>query len=220
MIVEFNELDYCSIEDAITRLYKLKKDLLKSDHALVDKYKKDNLRYHRHLASIQKAYDTVQAIYNTDISSIYEKGSENEFYVYAHCNPMKQLDVKEDEKHAFAAINLGLRFEPFYIGKGIGNRCYDFNRNEGHRKIRQMISRVSKEIIVVKIKENLFEHEALCSESKLIDIFGLKSLWEHNFLVNLDEGKLPIDRRTLYPKGSSWYLNRNKMAIYKRNSAI
>ena len=116
-------------------------------------------------------------------------------------------------------VDLGLTHEPFYIGKGIDNRCYDLNRNEGHRKIRQMIESVSKEIMVIKIRDDLFEHEALGLESKLIDIFGLKSLNEYSFLVNLDEGKLPSDRRKLYPKGANWYLNRNKMAIYKRNSA-
>lgn len=218
MKIEFDEHDYRSVENAISELYKVKKQLLKDNISLSEEYKKDNLRYHRHLAAIEKAYNCIKRIYSTDISNLYESSSTPEYYVYAHCNPLRPLRIKFDEKHAFSAIDLGLTHEPFYIGKGTGNRCFDLNRNEGHRKIKNMIESASKEVMVVKLKENLHSHEALAIESKIIDILGLRSLNQYSLLVNLDEGKMPAERRSLYPKGSSWYLNRNKMALYKKNS--
>lgn len=88
---------------------------------------------------------------------------------------------------------------PFYIGKGTGDRLYQFDRNDSHRKIRSRIKDEGKEIVSIKLIENVSETEAFVLESKLIDILGLKATSKHGLLVNLDEGLLPNERRSLYP---------------------
>jgi hypothetical protein len=63
------------------------------------------------------------------------------------------------------------------------------------------------------IKENLTEMEALCLESKFIDIFGLMS--KSGRLVNLDEGLKSKERQMLYRdsliKLNSFYENSLKV---------
>lgn len=98
-------------------------------------------------------------------------------------------------KSAFAA-SLGLTSTPFYIGKGTGDRAYNINRSETHRKIKQKINAAEKEVEVVILKDNLSELKALCYESKLLDIFGL--IPHKGWLSNLDEGYLKEDRRNNY----------------------
>lgn len=118
------------------------------------------------------------------------------YYVYAHCDPGFKIALKKNGKTTFAAT-LGMEYVPFYIGKGSGNRAYDLNRNESHRKVRQKIQRFGKDVAVTILKDGLTELEALCIESKLIDIFGLISQRDGH-LVNLDEGVSPNERRKLY----------------------
>ena len=125
-----------------------------------------------------------------------------------------QLKIKDNPRDLFAATELGLTCQPFYVGKGTGNRAFDINRNEGHKKVRQYLDKIGKEIQIVKIKENLTEGEALALESKLIDIFGLKAICSFSSLTNLDEGFHSKERRLLYPKGVPWYLNKIKLQPY------
>lgn len=126
-------------------------------------------------------------VFNTDISHLYDDTiSDDSYYVYAHCDTTNTNDVGRSGTAAFAA-SLGMKYYPFYIGKGVGNRAYDLNRNETHRKVRQKLHHFGKEIDVVIIKNNLTNNEALQLESKLIDIFGLLS--KGGKLCNLDEGK-------------------------------
>lgn len=155
-------------------------------------------------------------IINTDISTLYLdlecSEVDNDYYVYAHCDPLYGLSSGQNGKSTFAPT-LGLRYIPFYVGKGIGNRAYNLNRNESHRKIRQRSLAMGKEIQAFIIKDNLTKYEALALESKLIDIFGLKA--SGGWLVNLDEGHRASERRSLYLQD---YLNINKMLkfIYKK----
>lgn len=148
-------------------------------------------------------FDCCNKIYNTDISDIYKniKLDENPiYYAYVHLDTTKRISVLTDKskvngRTAFA-YSLGMDYLPFYVGKGTGDRCYDTNRNETHRKIKHKIYEYNKEIKIIKIKENITEKEALCIESKLIDIFGLVPY--EGYLTNLDEGLLPDLRRELY----------------------
>lgn len=153
-------------------------------------------------------FDSCNRIYNTSISHLYENknfDNNSDYYVYAHCNPLFKLNPETNGKIAFAST-LGLTHIPFYVGKGKLDRAYDLNRNESHRKIRQIIESSKKEIVVKIIKNSLSEMDALSLESKLIDIFGLKSYG--GWLINLDEGINHSQRRKLYIHD---FLNINKM---------
>lgn len=115
--------------------------------------------------------------------------SVGNYYVYAHCDPTQKLDISRDIRELVLASQYNLSHLPFYIGKGIGNRCNDLNRNEGHRKKRSKILSVNKEVKIVKIFENISEDEALFEEQKLIALLGLSSLNKNGLLVNLQTDK-------------------------------
>jgi len=141
-------------------------------------------------------FDACVKIYNTDISHLYgEQSTEEKYYVYCHCDPSRNIAIHKHGVSTFAAT-LGLKYLPFYVGMGQGNRAFDFDRNETHRKYRQKIQALGLDVSPVIIKDGLSRSEALSLESKLIDIFGL--IVNNGFLVNLDEGKNNKDRRNLY----------------------
>ena len=147
---------------------------------------------------VRKTLGCCQQILKTDISSIYQELNLDQnpiYYVYAHLDPTKKIAIGKDGKTTFAAT-MGMKFFPFYIAKGKGERAYELNRNETHKKIREKLHSMDREIEVVKIQEGLTELEALCLESKLIDIFGLIPYGGR--LSNLDEGIKPDERRTKY----------------------
>lgn len=175
-----------------------------------------NKRFENRLKSIEKEYNAILLISKTNINTIYDCTGEKNYYVYVHCNTASPLNIKDNARHMFAAQEFGLKFEPFYVGKGTGDRAFDLKRNEGHNKIQQYLKKVNKEVEIVILKKDLSEGEALALESKLIDIFGLKSISNLGCLVNLDEGFCAKERRKLYPKGVPWYLNRVKLQPYKR----
>jgi hypothetical protein len=143
--------------------------------------------------------DVINSIMNTDISNVYSNVvGDDMYYVYVHCNPLKPLKVRNDAKHCFLALRFNLTHEPFYVGKGIGSRYVDLNRNDSHRKIRSQILASEQEVMAIRVNENMTENEALAVESKLIDILGLKSYSRHGLLVNLDEGVAAKERRNYY----------------------
>jgi hypothetical protein len=153
-------------------------------------------------------FDSCNYIHEYDIAHLYndiESSDERKFYVYVHCDPFFKLKADANGKIAFAST-LGIEHLPFYVGKGEGDRAYNINRNDGHRKKRQMIEKSGKEIQIKILKTSLTEKEALCLESKLIDIFGLVSFG--GWLVNLDEGVNNTQRKNLYIDD---YVNINKM---------
>lgn len=145
----------------------------------------------------QAKFDACSAIYNTDISELYAELDLDitpNYYVYAHCGTNK-IAVNKDGITSWLAT-FGLDLIPFYIGKGVGNRAYDLNRNETHRKVRQKLKEFGSDVQVRIIKDGLTELEALCLESKLIDIFGL--MGKGGKLVNLDEGVKSKERQNKY----------------------
>jgi len=144
--------------------------------------------------------DACETILNVDISSLYcgrELDSERNYYVYAHLDTSRQIAIGKYGITSFAAT-LGMTHFPFYIGKGIGDRCFEISRNETHRKIAHKLQQRDLEIKVIKLKESLTELEAFQLEDKLIDIFGLMPY--KGLLTNLDEGWKPEERRKLYLK--------------------
>jgi hypothetical protein len=146
----------------------------------------------------RRIFDACQIIWQSDISEIYSRlrlDLAPDYYVYAHLDTAHRIAAGRAGITSFAAT-LGISFWPFYIGKGIGDRWLDLNRNETHRKIRQRIERLGFVPKPVLLAERLTESEALHREAKLIDIFGL--ITSGGLLSNLDEGTLPKERRSLY----------------------
>lgn len=143
-------------------------------------------------------FDACQHILNLDISQLYSGlilDPEPKYYVYVHLDTRKHIAIGVHGITTFAAT-LGMDYIPFYVGKGVGSRCFDTNRSETHRKIVQAIKTMGRDVKVFKIKENLTESQALQTEAKLIDIFGL--LPARGYLTNLDEGVYPKERQALY----------------------
>lgn len=92
---------------------------------------------------------------------------ENEFYVYVYLDPRKESEYKYGE-YVF-------EYEPFYVGKGKGDRYkrhlreseYTKNGNYKNNKIKKIISSGLKPI-VIKFSENLTEFLAHELEEKMI----------------------------------------------------
>lgn len=144
-----------------------------------------------------KRFNDCSIIYATDISELYKElqlDNRPIYYVYAHCLHNKIIAGKDGITSWLGT--LGLNNMPFYIGKGTGNRAYDTNRNETHRKVKQKLQAFNQDIKVHIIQDGLTELEALCLESKLIDILGI--LGKGGKLVNLDEGVKSKERQEIY----------------------
>lgn len=137
-------------------------------------------------------------IWDADLSFIYDDrgfSGEDRFYVYAHLDTTKAIAIGRHAVTTFGAT-IGMKFFPFYVGKGTGNRGYELDRNETHRKMCQKIRSMGKQPEVVVVKERLTEAQAYAFESKLIDIFGL--ITHKGILCNLDEGLEAARRRSVY----------------------
>lgn len=89
----------------------------------------------------KQIFDACQRIIDTDISNVYNGiilDSKKIYYVYAHLDPSMPIAINRHGVSTFAAT-LGMKHRPCYIGKGSGNRCFELDRNETHRKIRQRL---------------------------------------------------------------------------------
>jgi len=131
------------------------------------------------------------SVIEQDWSEIFPADSSTGcFYVYAHVNPGSRVFVTEDKYGG----NYG--GQPFYIGKGCGNRAYDLNRNQGHgKKIRAVIADGwSSDAIVHVVFSGLSSQKALELEAKLIYFFGTIYQVDRKecSLYNLEVPKTPI----------------------------
>jgi len=130
------------------------------------------------------------SLINQDWSSIYPMDCETgDYYVYAHIDPdTTSFSFSAD----YGGVFLG---NPFYIGKGSGDRAYNLKRNQGHGKhIKKLLGSGwgPKEIVHV-VFSGLSEQRALELESKLIYFFG--SIYSRGkkggVLLNLDIPRIP-----------------------------
>lgn len=199
MIIDIDETSIFDVCSAIKKLHKIRTMLLRENPSAMI----SNVRWEKRLAATQKEYELGLKILEARVEN-----TGGEFYVYVHCDPTRPLKVKEHPQHMISAAQLGLSHAPFYVGKGVGDGAFDPSRNEGYRKVLSKIKAAGREVDVKIVKTGLSEKAALLEEGKLIDVFGLRLLKEKACLVNLDEGQFVEERRSLYPRGCGWYLNK------------
>lgn len=147
----------------------------------------------------RRTFHYCRDIYETDISSLYEEmglDEEKKYYVYVHQNPMYKLTANKKNGIMLFTATLGLEYMPFYVGKGVGDRWKILNRNDTYNKVKKLINENNKQVLPKIIAEGLTEKEALCIESKLIDIYGIISY--KGILTNLDEGYRANERKLFY----------------------
>jgi len=137
---------------------------------------------HHEIPSREKYFNS---LIDQDWSKEYPTTNEpDEYYVYCHVDPNKRIFVQPDKYGG----NYG--GQPFYIGKGIGIRAFDFKRNQGHGKmIKSLLSDGWTQDDIVHIPfSGLTELKAYELESKLIYFFG--TIYEkersHGVLYNLN----------------------------------
>lgn len=120
---------------------------------------------------------------------------ENEFYVYVYLSNDRPGEFKYDD--------ISFDFEPFYIGKGKGNRYRNhlFKSNKTNLSKLERISELNKEPIIIKLYENLTHEEAVDKEKQLIKKIGR---------INLSTGPL-----TNQSDGGEGFLNFKHTKEYK-----
>lgn len=114
---------------------------------------------------------------------------ENRFYVYALLDPRKPGEYRYGE--------YSFKYEPFYVGKGHGNRCkihvYEASKNQSkcnhHKcnKIQKIKRETGKNPIIKKLYVNLVEHLSFEYEKSLIKTIGRYDLG-NGPLVNMTDG--------------------------------
>jgi hypothetical protein len=106
---------------------------------------------------------------------------EEKFYVYIYLDPRKPGNYCYD--------NLSFNFEPFYIGKGSGNRInVGLNdRNTFKSNITKAIYKEGLKPILLKIIENINERESFLLETELVLKIGRRDL-KKGPLTNLTDG--------------------------------
>lgn len=96
---------------------------------------------------------------------------EQQFYIYAYLDPTKNVKLSLN--------NFSLLYEPYYIGKGKGNRyLIHFKKYGAVGAVKKTKSLMNKNIkpIVIKLYENLTEKNAFEIEEKLIRNIGRKDI--------------------------------------------
>lgn len=137
-----------------------------------------------------------------------------EYYVYAYLDPRIFGDFKYGEYR--------FDYEPFYIGKGKGNRCKEHlsqvineSDNSNIRKLKkiQEILKENKKPIIVKFKENLLENDAFKTEIKLIKII---KRFPFGPLMNLTQGGDGIKNIIITEEYKNKFRGKNN-GMYKRS---
>lgn len=123
--------------------------------------------------------------------------SDKRFYVYVLCDPRKPLDLRDGTEPLYLPeLDLWLNYEPFYVGKGTGDRCNHHvkgaikNKNMGNPrkffKIKKIL-REGHEVIVINTKLYESENKAKELEMLAIKLIGRADL-SNGPLTNLTDG--------------------------------
>ena len=139
---------------------------------------------------------------------------ENKYYIYIYLDPRKpglfSYKFKDNEE-------LVLNYEPFYVGKGSGDRMYkhksktkELRRQHMLNKINKIILETGKEPIILKYKDNLTNDESYFIEEIIVDIIGR---------INVGTG--PLINKARGGFGSNGYIHSKetleKMSISMKN---
>ena len=112
----------------------------------------------------------------------------NIFYVYV------LLDIRKEGIYKYKNLNASLSFEPFYVGKGKGRRCFHHfckcNLKENTHKnnlIKKIFNETGKYPEVIIVESGLTEDAAFAWEMNYIKTIGRINL-NTGSLVNIDDG--------------------------------
>lgn len=104
--------------------------------------------------------------------------TQNNYYVYCY------MDTRKPGNYSYDGLDFCFLWEPFYIGKGKGRRIKKgLNCKDNSIVKRNKINKV-KEVISIKLFENLSERNALLIEEKIINSIGV--FWKGGTLVNIE----------------------------------
>lgn len=142
----------------------------------------------------------------------YKNPNFNEFYTYIYLDPRKPGNYKYG-KYKF-------EYEPFYVGKGFGNRLimhlYEHKHSEKVNKINKIFEDTGQIPIILKVEEGLTERQALDLEIELITIIGRNKNW------TIKQG--PLVNQTNGGETSSGYKHtedaKNKIRIKKQGNML
>ena len=106
------------------------------------------------------------------------------YYNYIYLDPTKPMEYK------IKGLDIILKYEPFYVGKGTGKRLNDHKYGHSGKFMKSKLKSLKdKNIIpiILKINDNINEIEAYENEKFLIKSIGRRDL-NKGTLVNLTDG--------------------------------
>jgi len=115
---------------------------------------------------------------------------QTNYYVYIYQNPMKRFTIPLI--YEFAKTSFEVDCQPFYVGKGIHNRCYEFQHHNSEclhliENLQHISENFSQFQIVKILVNNLREANAFSLEFQLIQHFG-RTCSGHGLLLNHHPG--------------------------------